>query len=139
MNRGCRSPERCGGTAALPGVTLTATSCSRGGSTFRQPPISVESRTVPVTTKGPSSPTGRRRPTLRSLAARPLRAVAGPVHPHRRRQQESGEPKPADTGAGGGRSSVVDNAAYVDGDRVASLESLAETYELLQTEPESMA
>jgi magnesium transporter len=72
----------------------------------------------------------RRLPTLRSLAAR--RVGTG------RPQQPSAEPPQpvADPDRVG---SVVDNAVYVDGARVASPSALAETYASLHSQPGSMA
>jgi magnesium transporter len=74
--------------------------------------------------------TDRRLPTLRALAHRNRRArpphVARPAEPPR---HDAVSP----------RSSVVDSAVYVDGDRVASPVSLAETYEGLRDHPDSMA
>jgi magnesium transporter len=75
--------------------------------------------------------TERRLPSLRSLAARSRRAGAG----------ATGAPPEAATTAVGldGVGSVVDNAVYVGGDRVASPGTLAETYASLHTLPGSMA
>jgi magnesium transporter len=69
-------------------------------------------------------------PTLRSLAGRnrrpqPPAVVRPPEQPHH---------DPASV-----PSSLVDSAVYVDGDRVASPASLAETYEGLRDHPDSMA
>src|SRR4051795_8265424 len=74
--------------------------------------------------------TERRLPALRALARRNRRA-----HPSRTAH-------PADLlghDAVSPRSSVVDSAVYVDGDRVSSPTTLADTYERLREHPDSMA
>jgi len=72
--------------------------------------------------------TERRLPTLRSLASR-NRRTPSIAHVVEVPGQHDGSP----------RSSVVDSAVYVDGDRVASPASLSETYESLLEHPDSMA
>jgi magnesium transporter len=72
--------------------------------------------------------TERRLPTLRALARRNRRAPHATHAPEQPRHDAVSR-----------RSSVVDSAVYVDGDRVSSPVSLAETYERLREHPHSMA
>jgi magnesium transporter len=74
--------------------------------------------------------TERRLHTLRSLAGRTRRTPPPDV-----------TARPADPPGNDpvSRSSVVDSAVYVDGDRVASPRTLAETYEILREHPDSLA
>ncbi len=74
--------------------------------------------------------TDRRLPTLRGLAGRNRRAHSAHVaRPPEQPHHDVASP----------RSSVVDSALYVDGDRVVSPTSLAETYEGLREHADSMA
>ena len=77
--------------------------------------------------------TERRRPTIRSLVRTRRPAGPGPEIP--------AEPSTdaADTQTTSRPSRLVDSAVYVDGKRVASPTSLAETYECLHQQPNGMA
>jgi magnesium transporter len=77
----------------------------------------------------------RRLPTIRSLAGRPRLALApGRV----RRPVAPGAAVSPPVERVDGRLSLVDSAVYVDGNRVATLRTLAETYERLHRERGSM-
>jgi magnesium transporter len=71
--------------------------------------------------------TERRRPTLSSLAGRARRAKQGAAVP------------PVPEEPPGRRGDVVDSAVYVDGERVASPSTLADTYVSLHAQPGGMA
>src|SRR5687767_10370850 len=72
-----------------------------------------------------------RTPSLRAAARRYAGTPAAPL---------SAEPTPAlATGQKPKGHSVVDSAIYCDGARVASPQSLAETYQVLHESPESLA
>jgi magnesium transporter len=73
----------------------------------------------------------RRRPTIRSLGR--IRRPHGPG------AESPSEPSAVATEAEDRVSRIVDSAVYVDGDRVASPASLAETYECLHQQPDGMA
>ena len=76
--------------------------------------------------------TQRRRPTIRSLVRtrRPHAPGEGPSDP----SAVATDARPEDRA-----SRIVDSAVYVDGNRVASPGSLAETYECLHQQPDGMA
>jgi magnesium transporter len=87
----------------------------------------VPARPAPSILGGPVSD---RRLSLRALAPRPRRGRRAPVVPVERTAAADGP---------GRRSGLVDSAIYVDGKRVASPESLAETYTELRRNPDGMA
>ena len=78
-------------------------------------------------------------PEPRRSAIRSLVRGRRPKAPRRDDDHDDGLAEPVEVGSGHRPSRIVDSAIYVDGQRVASPGSLAETFESLRQQPDGMA
>ena len=78
-------------------------------------------------------------PEPRRSAIRSLVRGRRPKAPRRDDDHDDGLAEPVEVGSEDRKSRIVDSAIYVDGSRVASPGSLAETFESLRQQPDGMA